>query len=222
LGEALARSGFAALLYWSPAMRDFRLAPDDIEDIASAYEGLLARPDIDAARSGVLGTCVGGAFALMAAASPRVRDRVSFLLAYAPYASMWTLVRDIASASRSCNGLREPWEVGPLTRKVYVHSITALLDSGVAHRLREVYAERQGKFDVPMCSQTVRPVLSLLTALDADAAVEALQRLPPGLRERLSAISPTTYLDDIRAPLIVLLHDSDAPPPAPVRRRVRR
>jgi hypothetical protein len=36
LGEALARSGFAALLYWSPAMRDFRLDPTDVADIASA------------------------------------------------------------------------------------------------------------------------------------------------------------------------------------------
>jgi hypothetical protein len=69
LGEALARSGFAALLYWSPSMRDFRLDPADVEDFASAYEALLARPDVDCARSGVLGTCVGGAFALMAAAS---------------------------------------------------------------------------------------------------------------------------------------------------------
>src|SRR5688572_12071642 len=92
LGEALARSGFAALLYWSPAMRDFRLDPCDIEDIASAFEALLARSDIDSNRSGLLGTCVGGAFALMAAASVRIRDRVRFVAAYAPYASMWTLV----------------------------------------------------------------------------------------------------------------------------------
>jgi hypothetical protein len=39
----------AALLYWSPAMRDFRLDPADIEDIASAYTYLLARRDIDPA-----------------------------------------------------------------------------------------------------------------------------------------------------------------------------
>ncbi|MGH2354615.1 MAG: SRPBCC family protein, partial [Chloroflexota bacterium] len=97
LGEALARSGFAALLYWSPAMRDFRLDPADVEDIASAYEALLARPEIDPRRSGLLGTCVGGAFALMAGASPRIRDRVAFVFAYAAYASMWTLARDIAS-----------------------------------------------------------------------------------------------------------------------------
>src|SRR5690348_10962781 len=33
LGSALARAGFAALLYWSPAMRDFRLDPSDAENI---------------------------------------------------------------------------------------------------------------------------------------------------------------------------------------------
>src|SRR6188472_987279 len=30
LQEALARAGFASLLYWSPAMRDFRLDPTDV------------------------------------------------------------------------------------------------------------------------------------------------------------------------------------------------
>src|SRR5919199_3758238 len=153
LGEALARSGFAALLYWSPAMRDFRLDPADIEDIASAYETLLARPDIDPARSGLLGTCVGGAFALMAAASPRIRERVTFVSAYAPYASMWALARDIASASRSVNGQRESWAVDPLTRKVYVHSVTALLEPGEAQRLRNACAERHVQPDVPGLSE---------------------------------------------------------------------
>ncbi len=140
LGEALARSGFAALLYWSPAMRDFRLDPADVNDIAAAYEALLARGDIDGSRSGLLGTCVGGAFALMGAASPRIRTRVSSVSAYAPYASMWTLTRDIASASRTRDRAREPWEVDPLTRKVYEHSITALLAPGGGMRWRSAMA----------------------------------------------------------------------------------
>src|SRR5918911_3772273 len=79
LGKALARAGFAALLYWSPAMRDFRLDPEDIENIALAYNWLLERPDVDPGRSGLLGTCVGGACALMAAANPLIRDHVGFI-----------------------------------------------------------------------------------------------------------------------------------------------
>jgi dipeptidyl aminopeptidase/acylaminoacyl peptidase len=74
-----------------------------------------------------------------------------------------------------------------------------------------VYAERYAKPDTPGLSQTGQPVLPLLTALDSDEAEEALQRLPPPLQERLTAISPTTYLHDIHARLIVLLHDRDDP-----------
>jgi len=186
LGEALARSGFAALLYWSPAMRDFRLDPADVEDIASAYDALLARPDIDPARSGLLGTCVGGAFALMAASTAHIRDRVNFVMAYAPYASMWTLARDIASASRCRDGTREPWDVDPLTRKVFEQSIGALLhDSG----------EPQ----------------PLLGALDPIEAELALQRLSPDVHEWLDEVSPIARVSEIHAPLLVLLHDRDDP-----------
>jgi hypothetical protein len=185
LGEALARSGFAALLYWSPAMRDFRLDPIDVSDIGSAYDALLARSDIDGARSGLLGTCVGGAFALMSAADARIRERVSFVCAYAPYASMWTLARDIASASRQRDTVREAWDVDPLTRKVFVHSVAALLDPPDAE--------------------------PLMSDPDANHAEAALHRLPTQLQERLNALSPMHYLADLRAPLIVLLHDRDDP-----------
>lgn len=209
LGEALARSGFAALLYWSPAMRDFRLVPEDIEDIASAYDALLARPDIDGARSGLIGTCVGGAFALMAAASPRIRDRVAYLSAYAPYSSMWTLARDIVSASRCRDGVRGPWAVDPLTRKVYVHSVTALLERDEAQRLRAAFAEPDGRLEGGGLSADGRAVLPLLTALSVVEAAAALDRLPDLLKERLTAMSPLHHRAGLRAPLIVLLHDRD-------------
>jgi hypothetical protein len=211
LGEALARSGVAALLYWSPAMRDFRLDPADIADIASAYEAMLARPDIDARRSGVLGTCVGGAFALMAASAPAIRDRVSFVAAYAAYASMWTLVRDVASASRCVDGMRELWEVDQLTRMVFVHSLTALLEPDEAKRLREVCADRRAQSNLRNLSEDAQTVLPLLGVLDPNQAEDALRHLPTTLQERLTGLSPMTYLQDIRAPLIILLHDQDDP-----------
>jgi hypothetical protein len=97
LKAALARFGFVALIHWSPAMRDRRLVPEDIENTAAAYDYLVRRPDVDPARSGLFGTCVGGSFALLAAAHASIRDRVAFVGAFAPYSSMWTFVRDIAS-----------------------------------------------------------------------------------------------------------------------------
>ena len=47
-----------------------------------------------------------------------------------------------AGAQSLGDGLREPWAVDPLTRKVYVHSLTALLEPGEAQRLRAACADR--------------------------------------------------------------------------------
>jgi hypothetical protein len=207
LGQALARSGFAALLFWSPAMRDFRLDPADVENIALAYRWLIEQPCVDPVRSGLIGTCVGGAFALMAAASPLIRDRVGFICAYAPYSSMRTLARDIASATRSDGGGREPWRVDPITRKVFVHSVTAVLDPAEAERLQSAFADGDGHLDRRGLSAQGRAVCALLTAPSEDAAEAALQGLPPAMHERLTALSPMNYLRDVHAPLVVLLHD---------------
>jgi hypothetical protein len=90
-------------------------------------------------------------------------------------------------------------------------SVTALLEPGEAQRLRDACADRQGRPDLPGLSEAGRAVLLLLSAPDPDGAQDALRRLPAALRERLTALSPTTYLPDLRAPLIVLLHDRDDP-----------
>jgi dienelactone hydrolase len=222
LGEALARSGFVALLHWSPAMRDRRLDPEDIGNFALAYRWLIERPDVDQALSGFLGTCVGGAFGLMAAADPRVRDRVAFVCVYAPFASMWTLARDITSATRPVGEEREPWPVDPLTRTVYVRSLTDLLEPGEAALLRQTCAEPGGRVARDALSEVGRAVYPLLTALDAAAAEAALERLPPAMRARLDALSPANYLADIHAPLLVILHDrGDAVIPVAESRRLR-
>ncbi len=209
LEEALARSGFAALIYWSPAMRDLRLDPEDIENIALAYQWLLEQPYVDPARSGLFGTCVGGSFALMAAASPLIRDRVAFVGAFAPYASMRTFAQDIASSTRPCGEVREPWQVDQLTRKVYVHSLTALLEPGEAERLRNTFTDQGGHLDSHDLSADGQALYPLLTALGADEVETSLHRLPPAMQERLTALSPLSYLRDMHAPLIVFGHDRD-------------
>ena len=80
----------------------------DREGLALAYCWLIEQPYVDATRSGLLGTCVGGAFALMASGEPLIRDRVGFVAAFAPYSSMWTFAADIVSGTRvGLSGRRE-------------------------------------------------------------------------------------------------------------------
>jgi hypothetical protein len=143
----------------------------------------------------------------MAAASPLIRERVAFISAYAPYSSMRTFAQDIASATRSSEDGRESWLVDPLTRKVFLHSVTALLEGDEAERLRTRFAAEDGDLDYDALSAEGQAIYALLTAPDADSAESALHQLPPNLQERLDVLSPMNYLKDIHAPLIVLLHD---------------
>ena len=207
LGKALARAGFAALLYWSPAMRDFRLDPDDLENIPLAYDWFIQQPYVDPARSGLLGTCVGGSFALMAAAHPLIRNHVAFLSAYAPFSSMTTFARDIASATISTEDGLQLWQVDPLTQKVFVYSVTAMLEPDEAQRLRSAFASGIRQPVEGDLSEDGQAVLSLLNAMDKDEAETALQKLPLEMQARFTAMSPMNYLDDIHAPLAILLHD---------------
>ena len=209
LGEALARAGFASLMYWSPAMRDLRLVPDDVEGIALAYRWLIERPNVDELRSGLIGTCVGGSFALMGAAHHTIRDRVGFVTAWAPYSSMRTFACDIASATTLSDNERRPWEVDQLTRKVYVRSLTDVLDPAEAALLRDACAERDGALDPDSLSEDARSVYPLLTAIDDAAAELALDRLPAAIQAQLDAMSPVCSVADIHAPLIMLAHDCD-------------
>lgn len=207
LGAALARSGFAALLHWSPAMREYRLDPADVPTIARTYAGLIARPDIDPARSGLLGTCVGGSFALMAAADPEIRDRVGFVAAFAPYASMHSFALDIASHTREGAHGREPWAVDSLTWKVFVHSLTAGLPGAEADALREAGADSSCTADAGALSPDGRAIARVLAATGFDDAAAALSDLPAAAQARLTALSPVGYLAEVRAPLITFGHD---------------
>ena len=209
LGEALARSGFAALLYWSPAMRDRRLDSDDVESLALAYRWLVEQPYIDPSRSGLLGTCVGGAFALLASAQASIRESVAFVAAFAPYSSMSTFTRDIASSTRVRDGVRENWEVDPLTRDVFVRSVAAQLEPDEQQLVEETVEGGRRALDLEALSADARAAYRLLTASDLESAEAALADLPAAMRERLSALSPLAGIRDIRAPLIVFGHDRD-------------
>jgi hypothetical protein len=190
-------------------MQDYLLDPEDIDNIAAAYHYYLEQPFVHKGKSGIMGTCVGGAFALMAAAHPAIRNHIRFVATFAPFGSMQNLVPEIVSLTRVYGHTPEPWGVDPLTRKVFVHSLTALLSKCEADRLRNIFDEASGTSEVSGLSGDAEGIHTLLTSSDYEEAKTAFHQLPLALLNRMEAISPIHHLQDIHAQLVTICHDQD-------------
>ncbi|PKB70614.1 MAG: hypothetical protein BZY87_08740 [SAR202 cluster bacterium Io17-Chloro-G6] len=210
LGEALARSGFVTMIYWSPTMAlQNNIDPAEIDNLVQAFQFLEQQQWVEADRVGIGGFCVGASFSLVAAADPRISDRVQFVNAFGPYFDAKDLLIQVSSRSRLDRGERTPWEPDPLTLKVFANElIEALDDPADKELLTKVYitGELVDLSTLTSAGQTVARLIG--GAPPPEEAAELYVTLPKDFRDAMDRISPSRYVNDLQAKLLIL-HDRD-------------
>ena len=224
LGNALARAGFVVMYHWSPEMGlGYRIEPDELEVLLSAFQYLEAQDHVDPERVGLGGFCVGASFALVVAADSRVRERVHFVNAFGPYFDAETLLLQAASRSVVSHGERTPWEPEQITLRVLANE---LIDTLQNPREAEILARRYeegrpaGLGEQEGLSPPGRRVARLLGGVEPREATTLIAALPPGFREELATVSPSTYIPDLKARLLVMHDQGDRLVPAAESRRL--
>src|SRR5262249_4794674 len=91
LSRSLAQGGLVVMDLLTPTLLRYALSPLDSDALVQAYEALTRWPGVDRARVGILGFSAGGALACLAAADPRVRDRIAFITLFGGYFDATTL-----------------------------------------------------------------------------------------------------------------------------------
>lgn len=166
----LARAGFDVVVPTIPGLTVGRLRPDDA---APVVEILAAR----SGRTAVLGVSVGAGPAVLAAADPRVRDRVHTVVTLGGYASARELLRFYLTGRYAYDGAGGRVTHDPRLVEMFVAANRDLVD------------ERIGAF---------------LAARD-DASDRAFaDALSPKLEGLLDALSPERVARDLRGRLIVI------------------
>ena len=212
LGYALARAGFVVMYQWSPAMgtsKNINAAEPD--NLVSAFQYLEQREYVDPERVGLGGFCVGASFALVVAADDRIRERVHFVNALGPYFDAETLLLQAASRTVVYDGESTHWEPEALTLRVLANELIETLDSpSDAETLTRRYLEEQPvpKSDLTTLYPQGRTVARLLDGVGPQEAEELYATLPSSFRMALARISPSSYVEDIKARLLVM-HDRD-------------
>ena len=129
LGQALARTGFAAMFYWSPTMGEqAQIDAGEIGNLVAAFRHLSEEDYVDPERVGLAGFSVGASFALVAAADPRIADDIAFVNAFGGYYDTADLVVQIAAGQAISEGGATHWDVDRLTRRVYNNMLIDSID----------------------------------------------------------------------------------------------
>jgi pimeloyl-ACP methyl ester carboxylesterase len=166
----LARAGFDVAVPTIPGLTRGRLRSDDVAPVVAA---LAARTEPTV----VLGVSVGAGPALLAAADPRVRDRVRVVVSLGGYASAREVLRFWLTGVYEYGGVRGRVAHDPELVRAFVGANADLLEPAS------------------------RPELM---AADPERAARFLAALPPELERYLDTLSPLRVTHDISAHLVLI------------------
>jgi pimeloyl-ACP methyl ester carboxylesterase len=198
IAEALAGSGFRVIVPDFVRLKRQNVTPADIDDIVAIVRSL-------GADTGILCASYGCGPALIAAARPEVRDRVQFIATFGAYFDLKETLRSIVTGPPSA------WAY---SKWIYMAANVDLVDNEEDRkRLLAIAAERQGKpvqgaSAVGNLGPDAGAMLALAessTAPDFDARLLKL----PALQDRIERLSPSRYIADLRARLIIVHLRSD-------------
>jgi deazaflavin-dependent oxidoreductase (nitroreductase family) len=184
IASSIARLGVVVGVPDSASLRETRIQPTEPAHLADAVLVLLARPEVDESRVGLAGFSAGASIALIAAADPRIAERLRFVSAFGGYADAKSLLIDVATRTTFLDGEIVEWPA----------------DAGITRDVRQLYLNASGD---PAATD------ALFAAQSRLAARAVIEDQTPQLEPELAAISPLNFADQVRSDVFLLHGDGD-------------
>jgi acetyl esterase/lipase len=207
--ESLARAGIVAMNVTTPTLSNYILSPVDGDSAVQAFRALQRWPRVGADRVGIISFSAGGVFAAMAAADPRIRDQVRFVLLFGCYFNVADLLRDFGRRALIVDGQRQPWTPSPVPLQVLANTIGTTLPPDEAATLRGAFFVGAPPLTSEQLAQLSPQTVAAyhLLAGDEPERVEAnLAAFTPEMNTLIAELSPSSFVAQIHPP-VYLLHD---------------
>ena len=216
LGNALSRAGFVVMVHWSPTMGlKANIDPEELENLVWAFKYLREQDYVDESRVGMGGFSVGGSFVMVAASDSRINEEVLFLNSFGAYYDARSLFLQIASGTSVEEDGDKPWAVDKLTWRVFANELLETVeDPEERAALAERFASEEGgqagekrePEELEKLSPGARTVARLLAGPSPAEAAELLDALPEDFHRKMTRISPSAYIGNLKARLMIM-HD---------------
>ncbi len=208
--DALARAGYVALVPQFVNMKEFRVRPSDVNELVASYEYLETRPDIDAERIGLFGFSYAGGLSVLAAADPRIAERVRFCFLLGGYYDLESVITYTTTGMYERDDewiYLEPRNSG---RWAFLLNSSDLIEDDRDRELLSALARR--KLNDPECDvselvESLGEEGATVYALMVNADPEKTRRLIDGLNPRIQSyfdeLTLAGRIDGLRARLII-------------------
>jgi len=217
--HGLARVGYQVFLPDLPGLGEGEIGADTLNAALAVTRSVLERSDVAGRRVILLGASAGASLALLTAADPELADRVSLVVAVAPFADLEKMLCFATTrAYADPAGRFATYQADQLLRRVVSRSLLALLSEPdrrvVRAELRSLEDEDSGEIDrlrelAPRLTKEGKAALELLHNTDVARFAELRAQLPPDVGMVLRRLSPLHTAAQVHAPVEIIVPPQD-------------
>jgi acetyl esterase/lipase len=202
----LARLGLVVMIPEFPDLIRGVLNPEQVDQAVAAFQFLQSQPQVDPDRIAIIGLSAGGGPAIVAAADPRIRDDVNLVGTFGGYYDLGEVIVAATTDSIEVDGRRQPWPHLDRTESVLRRSlIETVEDDEERQLLAGVFLDGAvASADPDALSPSSRLIYAILANDDPQRARQLLAQLPPHQAQMLRRLSPSTYIDDLKAEVYIV------------------
>ncbi|HEY7348497.1 MAG TPA: hypothetical protein VH599_09310 [Ktedonobacterales bacterium] len=215
LSESLARLGVVVVNMTTTQLLNVVIDPADKESVIQVFNYAAHLPGVNPRDIGIVGFSGGAALACLAAADPRLQDRLAFIATFGAFYNAADLLRDFGRRSVTADGVVTPFHPGALPIQALANMVGGTLppDEG------QLFINGLTPGGTPLAdpdTQLTTPgaaaAYHLIAGDEPDPAqVERnMAALSPAVKQLFDELSPSEVIAQIRCP-IYLLHDHADP-----------
>lgn len=217
LADLLARSGFTVLTPDFLGFKSLTLRTSDVEELVASIRYLASRQaDVSSGRIGLIGFSYGAGPTLIAAADPRVRDRVQFVVSFGGYYDLLNVISFVTTGYYEFGAVRGRTVPNEYSRWIFLRYNLELIPDPRDREILKEIAEAKAKnpaVEAGPLAGTLRPegraAYELLVNRDPHRVPGLVQALGPGIRQQIRFLSPSRVIHDLRGRLFVVHSDPD-------------
>lgn len=186
LTEGLARAGYLVVVPDPPGLADETVTGETLDGATAAVRVATELPGVRGGRVALLGVSTGAGLALLVAAEPDVRQRVSVVAAAVPYANLERILCLATTCSYAHDGEVARFPESELLSRVARRSLIAVAGGEADETVSRLLANR-----------------------DFESFPKLYEQLPEHVRACITRLSPLTVAGEVQAPVELVVPPRD-------------